>query len=407
MKVLQINIYYKEGSTGKIVDDIHRRLLRDGHDSYVAFGKGENWQLKAPDYLYRTTSKRLNRFYGRLGRLMGLRFEVAWWETYKLLKHIDRIKPDIVHLHCMNDSYVNPYMLLSHLGKRNYPVLVTHHADITISANCDYSFECNKWKTGCGHCETVFTERRSYFFDNTNLSWKKMRRAFSKIRKLYASGVSDWMTGRVRQSPFFKDKECITIKNGLDTDVFTYHPNTQTLREKLEIDANRRIILHATPSFTSPIKGGKYVVELARRMPEVAFVIVGIAKKDSSDLPSNIISIEHTNSKSEMAELYSLADLTLLTSFRESFSMVTAESLCCGTPVVGFKAGAPETIAIPEYSEFVDFGDVGLLKAAVERMMSRSIDKKAVSKQGTETYSAETMYASYLEYYKRILSAEH
>ena len=41
--------------------------------------------------------------------------------------------------------------------------------------------------------------------------------------------------------------------------------------------------------------------------------------------------------------------------------MVTAESLCCGTPVVGFKAGAPEQIAIKEFSEFVEYGDLNFI----------------------------------------------
>ena len=42
--------------------------------------------------------------------------------------------------------------------------------------------------------------------------------------------------------------------------------------------------------------------------------------------------------------------------------MIVAESLCCGTPVVGFKAGAPEQITIKEYSEFSEFGNIEILK---------------------------------------------
>ena len=38
-------------------------------------------------------------------------------------------------------------------------------------------------------------------------------------------------------------------------------------------------------------------------------------------------------------QLYSAVDLTLITSQRETFSMPVAESLCCGTPVVGFDTG--------------------------------------------------------------------
>jgi glycosyltransferase involved in cell wall biosynthesis len=37
--------------------------------------------------------------------------------------------------------------------------------------------------------------------------------------------------------------------------------------------------------------------------------------------------------------------------------MIVAESLCCGTPVVGFKAGGPESIAIDDYCVFVQFLD--------------------------------------------------
>ena len=40
-----------------------------------------------------------------------------------------------------------------------------------------------------------------------------------------------------------------------------------------------------------------------------------------------------------LAEYYSLVDVTVITSFHETFSMVVAESLSCGTPIVGFKAG--------------------------------------------------------------------
>lgn len=61
----------------------------------------------------------------------------------------------------------------------------------------------------------------------------------------------------------------------------------------------------------------------------------------------------------------------LLTSERETFSMVTAESLCCGTPVVGFKAGAPEQIALKEYSEFVDYGNLDKLEKAVRRWLQK------------------------------------
>lgn len=353
MKILQVNIFYDEGSTGKIVSDIHKRLLRDGHESYVVFGRGNHQVDEDIKHLYRTTTTRRSELYRKISRITGLRYNTAYCETKKLIRYVDRIRPDLVHLHCMNCAYVNPFVLLKYLGENDYPVLVTHHADVTITANCDHAFECDRWKTGCGRCPTNISEKRSFFFDCTHISWVQMQRAFSHVKRLYANGVSDWMTNRVRQSPFFGNSECRTILNGLDTKSFQYRPNASYLREKLGIGEKERIILHVTPNFSAPLKGGRYVIEMAKMMPEVKFVIVGIKDFEKTNLPPNVIAINHTDSKEQLSEFYSIADVTLLTSYRESFSMVTAESLCCGTPVVGFKAGAPETIAIPECSEFV------------------------------------------------------
>ena len=42
MKVIQINCTYNKGSTGKIVYLLHDYLLRQGDDSLVLYGVGEN-----------------------------------------------------------------------------------------------------------------------------------------------------------------------------------------------------------------------------------------------------------------------------------------------------------------------------------------------------------------------------
>ena len=117
-------------------------------------------------------------------------------------------------------------------------------------------------------------------------------------------------------------------------------------------------------------KGGWYFVELAKRMPQYQFCIVASTYSDIDNLPLIILFWGRTNGQKELAELYNRADVTVLTSRRETFSMVTAESLCCGTPIVGFKAGGPESIAIPTYSEFVDQGDLDALCRVVEKFLN-------------------------------------
>mgnify|MGYP003308678205 CR=1 FL=1 len=79
--------------------------------------------------------------------------------------------------------------------------------------------------------------------------------------------------------------------------------------------------------------------------------------------------------------------------------MVTAESLCCGTPVVGFAAGGPETIALPEWSCFVEWGNVGALETAMEQFLYNPKEPDVIAEQAHQVYSAETMLNRYFELY--------
>ena len=83
--------------------------------------------------------------------------------------------------------------------------------------------------------------------------------------------------------------------------------------------------------------------------------------------------------------------------------MVCAESLCCGTPVVGFKSGGPELIALPGFSKFVDQGNDDDLEKALNEMLDRDIDKECISEKAVDIYDRETMCKNYYEVYRNIL----
>ena len=84
--------------------------------------------------------------------------------------------------------------------------------------------------------------------------------------------------------------------------------------------------------------------------------------------------------------------------------MVVAESICCGTPVVGFEAGAPELITIPEFSDFVEQGDVDALTEALKKwLFDVEVDKAQVSDCGNKKYRKEIMGQNYLNLYKELM----
>lgn len=79
--------------------------------------------------------------------------------------------------------------------------------------------------------------------------------------------------------------------------------------------------------------------------------------------------------------------------------MVTAESLCCGTPVVGFKAGAPEMITLPQFSCFVAQGDTDALHGQVQQYLCRS-KPEGIAAAAAQKYDRDTMYRNYLTIYE-------
>ena len=166
-----------------------------------------------------------------------------------------------------------------------------------------------------------------------------------------------------------------------------------------------KIVLYVSPSFSSPSKGGHFILELAKRLENenIIFIAVGF-DGDENLLPKNIIGVRHTKDQKELAKYYSMADVTVLTSKRETFSMVCAESLSCGTPVVGFKAGAPEQIALKEFSEFVDFGNVNELEKTLLNWLNK--DKNSfqdLSVLAKAEYSRELMYKRYVAVYNECI----
>ena len=216
---------------------------------------------------------------------------------------------------------------------------------------------------------------------------------------LIVVSVSPWLMERASRAPILMGKQHQVIFNGLDTNVFKYY-DTSDLRKKYHCE-DKKVVFHATPAFSADsnhIKGGYYVIELAKMMPDVCFIVAGQVV-DNFEVPRNMILLGKLDSQELLAKHYSMADVTVLTSKRETFSMVCAESLCCGTPVVGFKAGAPEQIAIGEYSGFVDYGNLKSMLHRIENIQSLILSKQRIAKDAKKLYSKDAMVVSYLKLY--------
>lgn len=401
MKVLQVNCVYKKGSTGKITYDLHKGLLDAGIESIVCYGRGE--LVKEPG-VYKTCPEWYSKLNNALTRITGVMYGGCFFSTNKLIAIIKREKPDVVHLQCINGYFVNIYRLVNWLKNNHIKTVLTLHAEFMYTANCGHALECERWKVGCGSCPRRKLETGSIFVDGTAKSWARMKKAFDGFdNDLIVTSVSPWLMERAKQSPILHRKKHCVVYNGLDTNVF--HPNdTADLRKQYNWE-EKKIVFHATPAFSSNpnhFKGGYYVLEMAKRMPKVQFIVAGSCV-EKIVAPDNVILLGKITDQKLLARYYAMADVTLLTSKKETYSMVTAESLCCGTPVVGFKAGGPEQIAISNVCTFVEFGDSDSLYYAIETAISSKPNKERIGSIAKQCYSIEKVVSDFVSCYSRVI----
>lgn len=400
MKILQINSVYKKGSTGKITYDLHQGLLDRNFDSIVCYGRGKKYN---DSNIYKVCGELESHIYQAITRINGLIFSSCYRSTKTIMKIIEQEKPDIVHLQCINGYFVNIPKLIKWLKEKNQKTLLTLHAEFMYTGNCGIAGDCNKWKSGCGNCPNLKKETNSILFDRTKTSWEHMRDAFKGFECLRVISVSPWLMNRAKRAPILSDFEHTTVYNGLDTNIFhIYEKNT------LNFNIDKKVVFHVTSFFSldkNHLKGGYYIWEIAKKMPNIQFVIAGEYEQIEQPL-ENITLLGMIEDQKELAKWYSRASVTIIASKKETFSMVVAESLCCGTPVVGFKAGGPEQIGIPEFCKFVDYSNLGQLEHVLNHFLNLNYTSSEIEQKAQLKYSKVRMIEDYIKEYSLLMGDE-
>lgn len=415
MKILLLNITGRFGSTGKIINDLRNYFILLGHEVVIGYGHPD--YVDEPGFVqvdHPIESKIVSQF-TKLGRAQYKGNPLAVGRIKNIVKDF---RPDVVHIHCINGMFANIYKLFGFLSTVHIKTIVTHHAEFFYTGSCGYAFDCLKFSDNqCVGCNNKRKATGNRIFANPHKSWLRMREAVRTFSKedLCFTAVSPWVDGRSQQSPIVNQYPHHVVMNGIDTDIFSRKQSSELFREnevkRFDLKPDGRIVLHVSHEFsghdTEGIKGGGYITLLAKSMPEIDFIVVASVLSDLDDLPENLHIWGSTESRDELANLYSASDITVITSKAETFSMIVAESLCCGTPIAGFYAGGPESIAIPDYSRFVEHGDVNALKRSIEELLVKSFKRQDISVKAKLLYSKERMAEDYLKIYNEMLNGNN
>ena len=242
MKILQVNITGKSGSTGKIVNDLRTYLQSKGHDAKVAYSVDNI----AAEGFFKISHRWELSLVRRLVLFGRSTYKGNPFAFRRLKKIIERERPDIVHLHCINCGCVNIYKTLEYLAAHKIKTVVTHHAEFFYTGNCPHSFECNKFVDAqCKGCGNQFYATSNKIFASPHKNWLRMYRAVNSFRKedLHFVSVSPWVKDRSQTSSIVNNYPCETVYNGLDTEIFRYWEGRDVVEKRLSL-GNRKLVLH-------------------------------------------------------------------------------------------------------------------------------------------------------------------
>lgn len=395
MKVLQINSVCGIGSTGRIATDIHNILIEQGHGSYIAYGRGEPRNC---DSTLKIGTKFDNYKHVALTRLLDRHGLGSKKVTKDFIKEVEKVNPDVVHLHNIHGYYINIEILFNYLKKANKPVIWTLHDCWAFTGHCVH-FEyvgCNKWRTCCASCYQNKEYPASLLVDNSKYNFAKKKELFTSIKNMHIVTPSIWLGELVKQS-FLQIYPVKTINNGIDITIFK--PTKSSFREKYNIE-NRFIILGVAR--WDKRKGLNYLIKLSQHLNEdYQVVVVGLTDKQMKNLPENIIGISQTNDLSELVGIYSSADVFINPTFEDNFPTTNIEAMACGTPVVTFNTGGCSESIDNNTGFVVEKGSFEALLHAVICIKNSTINYSvSCIKKTRKNYIGNNKYLEYLRLYE-------
>lgn len=404
-KLLQINTTASWGSTGKIAEQINLAAADHGWKTYIAYGRMANASAST---LIKVGNRYDQLWHGVESRLLDRHGLASRKATRQLVKEMERIQPDVIHLHNIHGYYLNYQILFEYLKKADIPVVWSLHDCWAFTGHCSHfvTAGCERWKTQCHDCpllDKVYP--KSWLVDRSRKNYLQKREAFTGLKQLVLTPVSQWLAGLAKES-FLGSYPIHCIQNGIDLKQFAPCGERGEVLKKWGIDPNKKVVL-GVASVWEQRKGFDDFLALRNMLSDdYSIVMVGVSDKQRNSLPAGIIGIRRTNNVRELAELYTAADVYVNPTYADTFPTTNLEALACGTPVITYRTGGSPEAVSPETGVVVEQGDVMGMADAIRAICDRGKGyyTDACRKRAEELFDKDKCFEKYVELYEGLIS---
>ncbi len=420
MNVLQISSAADSGGAGVAMARLHHALNDRGHQSHIVARLRRSPQpgvLTLPEAVGAGQSpahRFLNNARMQLDAWFGL--PQVYRSTEQLLDTRLLEKADVINLHNLHGFYFN-YEWLPEICRRK-PVVWTLHDMWALTGHCAYSYDCERWQTGCFSCPLLrgkgrrVVEPRPTLLDRTSLQWQSKQDLYQRSR-LHVVTPSLWLADQVHKSALGGALSIQSIPNGVDLSVF--RPREQAFaREVLGIRHGAKVILFVAAKVTQGRKGLAYLykaLQLVQQTKGLVLLTVGSAGSNLKELPDcEQIHLGQLSDQSRLNLAYCAADLYVLPTLADNQPLTVVESLASGTPTVCFDIGGlPEMVRHLETGYLASYKDAADLATGM-RMLLEDDELRARMRQNCRDfslahYALEEQAERYVELYERAVRA--
>jgi glycosyltransferase involved in cell wall biosynthesis len=192
--------------------------------------------------------------------------------------------------------------------------------------------------------------------------------------------------------------------------------NKEQCRKDLGLPTDKKLILFGAAKISDVRKGFRYLNEalqiLKDNFPELSkeieLVVFGkINKKTQKRFAFNTHTLKFISDPRMLVKLYNAADAFILPSLQDNLPNTVVESMCCGTPVVGFRIGG-----VPEMIEHMKTGYLAEVKNSLSLangiynmlLFSNDEQRQAVREAAVKKFSEDIVAQQYLSVYGKAIS---
>ena len=326
-----------------------------------------------------------------------------------LIKRLEAyLEADILNFHGIHSSFIS-YLALPSLTESK-PSVFTLHDMWCLTGHCAISYDCNRWKIGCGNCPYP-DAYPPVLRDATHVEWNLKDRVYNHSNLTIVT-PSKWLTKQAKQS-MLNRFPIYLIPEGVDIE--TYKPlDPVHCRSLLGIPQSKKVLMFAAVTLTQFNKGGDLLLEAIERLSpslkgEIVLLLIGSKGEEIAEAAGiRSINLGYVSDDRLKSIAYSAADLFVLPTRAEAFGLVALESMACGTPVVSFRVGGiPDFVrsgisgylAEPENAKDLSNGIIQLLEDDHLRYSMGNMSREIAQKE----FNSELETKRYIDLYHQLL----